>query len=466
MAAKDRSFIDSLWDFVCSLKLTLFTLIMLAVTSIIGTVVLQKRSDAEYLQIYSEKVFRLFKALDFFDMYNSWWFILLMGLMTINLICCSINRFPRAWKIVAQPVLTPGEGFLKALTSREEFLTKSSLEQSRGQLQGLLEKKFGKVEVSEADGKIFLFSQKGGLGRFGAYVVHASIIVILIGAMMGMIWGTKAAVNIAEGDETTVVYDRDTGQPVDLGFTVKCEDFTIDYYETRRGMPKEYRSLLTVVKDGQEVPGYTKLPVIVNDPMTFEGWTFYQASYGPAGDPVVLVRAKSRATGQELEYELPVGGSADLPDGKGIFRVMPPPQSMQRFGPGVAVQVATDEAKNRPPFMVFKNHPKFEEKRGGAYVFTMIGVDQPQYTGLEVAKDPGVPVVWVGCALMVLGCYVAFFLSHRRLWLVIESVKGKTGVTLGGSAHRNQPAFELFFEDLIKNIRTELNAPAGEAEEV
>jgi cytochrome c biogenesis protein len=41
LATTDRSFVQSLWDFFCSLKLTLSLLISLALTSIIGTIIPQ-----------------------------------------------------------------------------------------------------------------------------------------------------------------------------------------------------------------------------------------------------------------------------------------------------------------------------------------------------------------------------------------------------------------------------------------
>jgi cytochrome c biogenesis protein len=75
-----------------------------------------------------------------------------------------------------------------------------------------------------------------------------------------------------------------------------------------------------------------------------------------------------------------------------------------------------------------------------------------------VAKDPGVWIVWLGCALMVVGSLVAFFLSHRRLWITIRPVGDKTGIKIGGSAHRNQPAFEIFFDEFKKNLKSEISA--------
>jgi len=56
----------------------------------------------------------------------------------------------------------------------------------------------------------------------------------------------------------------------------------------------------------------------------------------------------------------------------------------------------------------------------------------------------------------VVGTMVAFFLSHRRIWITLQPVDGKVGVKLGGSAHRNQPAFEIYFDDLKQKIKDQL----------
>jgi cytochrome c biogenesis protein len=105
---------------------------------------------------------------------------------------------------------------------------------------------------------------------------------------------------------------------------------------------------------------------------------------------------------------------------------------------------------------VLKAFPEFDVQRGGEYIFALVDYKQRFFTGLQVAKDPGVWIVWLGCALMVIGSMVAFFLSHRRMWIAIRPVGDKTGIKIGGSAHRNQPAFEIFFDEFKKNLKTEL----------
>jgi cytochrome c biogenesis protein len=120
------------------------------------------------------------------------------------------------------------------------------------------------------------------------------------------------------------------------------------------------------------------------------------------------------------------------------------------------MHVNTPDGQHGNPFLVLQNFPDFDAQRGGEQVFTLLGFDQRYYTGLQVAKDPGVWVVWLGCFLLVAGSLGAFFLSHRRLWVTIQPLAKGVGVKLGGSAHRNQPAFALFFDGLRKDLNDAL----------
>lgn len=454
MSAKDRNPVTALWDFFCSLKLTITTLILLAATSIIGTVIQQGRSPQEYLQEYSESTFRLFEALGFFDMYHSWWFLALLGLFSINLVACSIKRFPVVWKAVRQPVLVADDTLFRTLSNMEEVMVKAPVAEVQGQLTAFVGQHFTAPVVTEKEGAVHLYAQKGVWARFGVYVTHASILIIFIGAIIGSLWGYKAYVNIVEGTETTQVYPRGASEPIDLGFAVRCDAFSVSYYEgTAR--PREFKSLLTVLKDGKPVSeALTKRPVIVNDPLSYEGITFYQSSYGPAGDPSFNFRVRVRDTGESVEVTARQGERVMLPGG-GSFRVADFTEQFQNFGAAARLEVTT--AAGAPgSFVVLKAFPDFDLQRGGDYAFTLVDFQQRFYTGLQVAKDPGVWVVWLGCAMMVVGSLVAFFLSHRRVWITIRPVGDKTGIKIGGSAHRNQPAFEIFFDEFKQKLKAEI----------
>jgi len=76
------------------------------------------------------------------------------------------------------------------------------------------------------------------------------------------------------------------------------------------------------------------------------------------------------------------------------------------------------------------------------------------FTGLQVAKDPGVNVVWLGCTLMVVGIIMAFFLSHQRVWIRLSpSQDGRVEVVLAGSASRNRLAFDRKFERIQSGVK-------------
>jgi len=450
---RDKRPFAALWDFLCSLKLTIATLILLAATSIIGTVVQQNRSPQEYLQIYSETTFKVLDSLQVFDMYHSWWFLGLLGVFTLNLIACSIKRLPRVWKNVRDPVLAPDDTLYRTLSNFEEVVVRDrDLDQVQERVGSVLGKEFAPPTVTRDGEAVHLFAQKMPWARFGVYVTHLSIIIIFIGAIIGSLWGYKAFVNIVEGTSTDKAYPRGQGEPIDLGFSVRADDFNVSFYEGT-GRPKEFMSILDVVDGGKEV--VTDRKIVVNDPLTYEGITFYQSSYGPAGEPVFRIRATEKSSGRTMELKAELGAHVELPGGYS-FAVTDSAPSYRQFGPAVQMHVNAPDGSHGNPFIVFQDHPEFDARRGGAFSFSVLGWDQLYYTGLQVAKDPGVWVVWTGCLLLMIGTFIAFCLSHRRIWVTLQPVDGEVGVKLGGSAHRNQPAFEIYFDDLKQKIKDQL----------
>ncbi len=448
MNAKKTSSADRIWDFFCSLKLTIFILLFLSISSIIGTVIQQNGAPEEYIREYGQANYELFQKLQFIDMYHSWWFVALLGLFSVNLICCSIKNFPRVWKFVVDPMLVAGDGTYKNSANKAEFKTKESAQSLIPRLTETLKSTFANPTLTEADGKHNLFAQKGIYSRFGAYMTHLSILVIMLGAIIGTIWGYKAYVNIVEGTEINQVWPRSGNQPIDLGFSVRCDKFEVEYYQgTQR--PKEFRSLLTVTENGKVV--IDKQKIIVNKPLSYKGITFYQSSYGPAGTGSYEIEVTDNKTGKKQTVNSAQRQRVPLAGGF-FFAVDDFTPSYESFGPAAKLHVETPDGKKRNPFIILQNHPQFDARRGGDFSFALKGFKQPQYTGLQVAKDPGVWIVWLGCFLMIFGSMSAFFFSHRRVWIRISEENGKTIVQMAANAHRNQPAFADKFVEFKKQI--------------
>ncbi|MHB8707251.1 MAG: cytochrome c biogenesis protein ResB [Desulfuromonadales bacterium] len=443
------------WDFFCSVKLAIITLILLALTSIIGTVI-EQGSTPEEMAVKLGWSLDLLKFLDIsinaFDMYHSWWFLSLLGLFAVNLICCSIKRFPQVWKSVREPKLVTDDGFFRSLSNTHEVvLPKGTPNDVHHQVANFLKNRFAAPAATEQDGTVHLYAEKGAFSRFGVYVTHASILIIFLGAMIGNVWGYKSYVNIVEGESVDHLVPRGSNEPIPLGFSLRCDKFEVSFYDGSQ-RPKEFSSDLVVLQNGQEI---LKKRIEVNDPLTFNGLTFYQSSYGPADDATFRFRVRDRATGQTVDVTARQGEHVPLPGGAS-FAVTNSTQNYDKFGPAVQMHVNTPDGSHGNPFIVLQNYPDFDAQRGGEQIFTLSGMDQRYYTGLQVAKDPGVWVVWLGCFLMVIGSCGAFFLSHRRLWVVIQPKGSGVSVKLGGSAHRNQPAFALYFDALKKDLNDAL----------
>ncbi len=83
--------------------------------------------------------------------------------------------------------------------------------------------------------------------------------------------------------------------------------------------------------------------------------------------------------------------------------------------------------------------------------------DHVYYTGLQLAEDPGMNIVWVGSAILVIGLCIMFYLPHRKLWLVIRPEDGKTRITLAGLTNRNHLAFKQTFNDLFTKLDEEFS---------
>jgi cytochrome c biogenesis protein len=443
-----NDFVTSLWRFFSSLKLTIFLLIGLAVVSIIGTVIPQGTPPPmEYLQTISETKFELYSKLGFFNMYHSWWFILLLYLLTLNLVACSLRRLPHDWKLVNRQVTVLDEQLEKSLPNVQFWKVSQSAANLKDPVAAMLGQEFATPLVTKVNEEYHLFAQKGRFSRLGVYILHFSIIIVFIGAMIGSFFGYKAFVQIAEGEAASAVTST-SGEPINLGFAVRCDSFSLSFYDS--GAPKEYRSVLSVIENGRLTVDHQA--VIVNSPLTYRGITFYQSSYSQAGPPTFRFAVRDRKSGATTLVTATGNRPVELSEGETLTVLGYVPNFGTIFpgytGPAVQVQM-TGENVTTEPFALLEKYPAFNADKGGAYFISFAGSNQKWRTGLQVTKDPGVWVVWLGCFLLVTGIFVSFFLSHRRIWVRI----GGGRIVVAGSTSKNQAVFRSSFDDLIEKLK-------------
>ena len=449
-------FSKSAWKFFTSVKLTVFVLLFLAATSIIGTLIPQNASMAFYHRKYGEVFSKIFSSFDIFDMYHSWWFLFALGLLAVNIIICSIDRLKSTWKIIFPEKIVFNPERFRRIRVKEEFVVQQKPKILEEKYSSFLRKKIGEVIKKDTENGFALFAERWRWTRLGVYVIHFSIILLLCGAVIGDIWGFKGAVSIPEGD-TVKTIDRSDGRgrnkKINLGFSIRCNSFDVSFYDT--GQPKEFKSNLTII-DNNNKPVLTR-DVLVNHPLRYRGINIYQASYGIASAKKVIFSIKSRESGMVYSRTMKPGQSIDLPEsgGKFIFDAFVQNYDFRGHDLGATfVGRVIDKDKKMAMVAIPVRFSSFDRMRGGKFAFSVEKFKKKYYTGLQVNKDPGVWYVYSGFIFMILGSLITFFMSHQSICIeVIKKDKLNNTVVISGKTNRNSQGMKLKTAGLAAKLR-------------
>jgi len=453
----------TIWHLTVSIRLTIVLLILLSAVCVIGTVIPQNEPEQTYLRLYSQNSYGIMKALGFVDLYHAWWFIFVLGAFTVNLIACSLHRLPRILKLVSRTDPVLDDTRLQALPLVKKFSLKHCTPDDAAVVAAALRRLFAKPSVVTAGETYHFFSEKGRWAPGSFYLTHIGIVIIIAGVLAGTM-GFQGYMNLAEGESASAIFNKKTRAQLPIDFTLRCDKFEVTYYDTGN-MPKDYKSTLTVIEQGKEV---YKKTIEVNDPLIYRGVYFYQSSYGvvPGGGGEVALRITPRGVGQGREYRAAVNrrfqieGTEDaaevesiLPDfamdGQGGFFS----RSDEPRNPAARVIIYP---KGKEPYKTwaFAQFPDFHRKPDEQYTVNFLQYYPRLYTGLQVTRDPGVWIVWVGCTVLILGICLAFFSSHRRIWLRVEKHDKYCTAVLAGTSTKNRHAFSGEFSRLYEYLKT------------
>jgi cytochrome c biogenesis protein len=445
--------------FLSSLKLTVVLLIIIAGASVLGTVIPQKYGvGASSLRNISPELIDVFESLQLFDLYHSTWFIILMGLLSANLIACSLQRFPTSWKLFRKiPSLDTDKRF-ENLPEEQIMTVEQDPHELIARLEPLFLRKYKRARKKDTDNGAVFYGEKGAYSRFGVYVTHASVLVVIAGAIIGSLLGFDAYVNLAEGESANAVYLARQNGAKELDFTVRCDAFSISYYDN--GMPKEYRSQLSFLKDNTVI---FQGPLLVNHPITINGIRFYQASYGTIpGEKVYLTIRKDN--GESVSRMARAKDPFFLNDQVVSAEVVRIEENFMSMGPAVLLEITSPEDSKR--IWVFKyidkitkrfpgileKIPKFNPGLFRPYRFELDRIESRYYTGIQVSRDPGVYTVAVGSFLVIIGFFITFFSAHRRLWVRIEEQEGKSRVSIAATSTKDPVGLKREVRHLMKHI--------------
>ncbi|HNQ65921.1 MAG TPA: cytochrome c biogenesis protein ResB [Smithellaceae bacterium] len=439
-----------IWSFLASVKLAIVLLFFMVVIFIVATLVPPQRMDSEWLWLN--------------DLYHSKMFYVLMGLFSLNLMVCSIQRIPFAIKQYKTPSFPPPSGLYENLAPNRIIVTDKKMETVSRAVESLLKSKLFSVKETKLEKGKMLYRESGRLSLFGVYVVHLGVLMIIAGMVIGSVFGLEADLRLSEGEETNIIQLRNGEGEHPLDFSVRCDKFVVEFYDT--GVPKTYRSELSFIKNGQVV---RQGSVLVNHPLSFDGLRFYQASYG------VSEKSRARLTYSNAGAESPEisagqGDTFDLPVQKAKATVLRVEENMMQFGPAVKLNIETD--KRNIQFWMFQHIQDIADVNPGLFsavplfnpglfkplVFSLRGIEGKYYTGLQVVRDPGVPFVLAGGLILIAGMMVIFFIAYRRIWFLLEQDPAGVRIRVAGRSHRYNEALQRRLDDLCAWMEKELAA--------
>lgn len=422
-----------------SVHFAIVTLVTIAVVAMLGTVIPQGQPPAYYDEHLNPAISFLIRTFRLDDTYRSPLFIGLLGLFSLNLILCTAYRIPGLFKIVFRGDSAPDR---EAMSKMPVYATVkgASLATVRDAL------KAEGISVGES-GESRLYGDRGGLGYFGATIVHIGILVILAGGVMSLVTGKRGTVLLHEGERTSLAV-IDENRKVPLGFTVALDSFRVVFYENMPDRPKSFTSSVTITPpDGAPF----KKDIRVNHPFMLNGFTIYQSSYGLSeADPAsgaadtatvsMRLRNAPETAPPLAKFVMVEGGLYPVPGfGDSIkirlaelhrdFRMGSRADSLN---PAVKLDVLVrDEV--RWNVYAFKNFPGLNMPMNPdiRFVFDMTdirrggmsagGPEGTFYTVLGAVRDRGIPLVWLGAAIMMLGFAVSFTIRPRKVWALAEN---------------------------------------------
>lgn len=445
--------INRLWKYFASVKLTVTLLIILALSCIIGTVIPQNESPAAYFFRYGEFFYRAFSALDIFDMYHSWWFQFMVFLLAANIVVCSIDRLSSTWKVIFKK--SPSFDIAKLKNSyKEEFTAVHTHGELKTLFMPVLLRLFKYARVEDKENGFVIYAEKGRWTRLGVYAVHLSVVLLLIGGLIGSYFGFDGSVIIPEGKSIKSIILRNTGSDQPLDFEIRCDDFNVTFYES--GMPKEYRSGLTILENGKPV---LKKDIIVNDPLHYKGINIFQSSYGMLEPEEISLSFTDRKTGSVYRTKTSVGKEIELPEtfGKFVLDKYSRAYSFMGHDLGEAFSGMLTPIKGEPVKVILPlKYPGFDKMRKDELIISAEDTQRQYYTGLQITRDPGVPIVYSGFIMMIIGCFIAFFMSHIRFCVEVVKKRGKSIVVIAGISNKNKIGMEAKTKKLTKLLSNKL----------
>ena len=422
---------------ISDLRVAIVLLLVIAVTSGVGTAIPQREPADLYHRLYDPQPWLGLLngdgvlALQLDHVYSSGWFLGLLAWLALALLLCSWRR---QW-----PALQAALRWIDYSTPRQlsklsvaETLSTNTPKASLDQLAGLLQRQGWQIQRHDDR----LAARKGLLGRVGPLLVHAGMVVLMLGAAWGALGGQRAEQYLAPGRSLELMDSRGSSQ-----LTLALDHFSIQ--RDPAGRPEQFTSQLRILEgDGSGGSLLKQAEISVNHPLRFQGVTLYQADWALATISLQL--------GKSPLLELPLQSFPQL--GEQIWGIVLPtrPDGSEPVLLSLGSEQGPVEIYGADGISLARLAP------GGAAVEVKglpIRVESVlPASGILLKRDPGVPLVYAGFAIALAGGGLSL-LATRQLWAIAEQPAGQAGqLHVAGLCNRNLTGFAAELPQILAQL--------------
>ncbi|MEZ5451845.1 MAG: cytochrome c biogenesis protein ResB [Thiothrix sp.] len=307
-------------NFLGSMNLAISLLVVLAVASVIGTILQQNQPYTDYQIKFGPFWFDIFKSLGLYDVYSALWFLGILGFLVISIATCIGRNTPGILRELRHFRENVQEKSLRAMKHQASMDTSLPAVEAQAMAQRILSSQGFKTRQKTAEDHTVMAGMKGGANHWGYWLTHLGIIVICLGGLMdsrlplmvaewqgklkpetrnipaseipaisqlpASSFSYRGSVDIPEGSRANIIFQpmRDGYYVQYLPFEVEVKDFRVEHYST--GMPKSFESDL-IIHD-KDLPAPMEKTISVNHPLIYKDVAIYQANFGDGGSEVKL----------------------------------------------------------------------------------------------------------------------------------------------------------------------------------
>lgn len=481
-----KSIIDKTWSFFSSVKVGVWLIVIALVASMFGTIFPQAQFIPENAvsrdpAIFYEATFgifgKIYYMLGFYDLYSSWWYLVLLGLIGVSLVICSLDRFVPLYKALKIQKPKRHETFLnrQRFYSETENVTESEMDQVKASL------KKRRYKITEDNGHIL--AEKGRFSRWGPYVNHIGLIIVLLAAILRTtpLMYTDEYIWVREGE--TIVIPETNGE-----FYIKNEEFTVEVHDPEDerfsdaiasgGMVESnFQTDVVIYRDSSnDIPGAEPElePILtdsiqMNKPAKFEGYTLYQSGYQQNEFSNMTFKIHETADQEEEALD---SFTIDLsePESEYVlesgFRVV-----LDKYYPDYYLDdngIPTSETNYpRNPAFVLLVYPPDSDSPEVSFLGIGRNIDATgennfkigiqdfethEASGLTLRVDYTLIFFGIGAIIFMIGVIQGMYWQHRRIWIHPKN----NGLLLAAHTNKNWFSLSKDIEYVIKDTNIEM----------